>query len=149
MDPLSISTAVAALVTTSTKAVVLCNTLVGKYKNAPRTLASIRTECTTVKAGLSYIYYLINRDTELFSSQMQAHGPLAETLDVALTGCTVTFSLLDCELQKLYDKSGDRDSFKWKDRMRFIWDEKVAKELLDQMRGLQSAVTLVLTALQT
>lgn len=80
---------------------------------------------------------------------MQAHRPLAETLDVALTGCTVTFSLLNYKLQKLYGKSGDRDSFKWKDKMRFTWDEKVAKELLDQMRGLQSAVTLVLTALQT
>ncbi len=149
MDPLSISTAVASLVTTGTKAVTLCNTLVGKYKNAPRTLASIRTECTTVKAGLSYIYFLINRDMELFSSQMQAHGPLTETLDVALTGCTVTFSLLDCELQRLYDKSCDRDGFRWKDKLKYIWDEKVAKALLDQMRGLQSAITLVMTALQT
>ena len=149
MDPLSISTAVASLVTTCTNAATLCNALIGKYKRAPKTLASIRTECTTVKAGLSYVYFLINRDAELFSSQLHAEGPLAETIDVALTGCTVTFSLLDCELQKLYNKSSDREGLRWKDKMRYIWDENLAKELLDQMRGLQSAVSLVLNAIQT
>ena len=47
----------------------------------------------------------------------------------------MTFSLLDCELQRLYDKSCDRDGLRRKDRMRYIRDEKVVKELLDQMRG--------------
>lgn len=101
MDPLSVSTTGANLVTTCTKAATLCNRLIGKYKNAPTKLASIRSECTTVKAGLSHVYFLINRDTESFSSQLHAQGPLTETLDVAITGCTATFSLLDCEMQNI------------------------------------------------
>ena len=76
-------------------------------------------------------------------------SPLAETLDVALTGCAVTFRLLDIELQKLYDKSKDQDGYKWKDKMQYVWDENNAKNVLDHMRGLQNAVNFVLTALQT
>lgn len=149
MDPIAIGTTVASLVTICTKATMTCNTLIVKYKNVPQTLASIHTECTTIKAALSYVYWLVNRDTELLSSQLRIQGPLAETLDVALTGCTVTFSLLDSELKKLYDKGKGRDGYGKKDQLRYIWNESLAETILGNMRGLQGAVTPVLTALQT
>lgn len=149
MDPLTICTTVASLVKTCGTAATTCNGLLSKYKQAPQILASIRTECTTIKTALSYVDGLLKRDTALLSSQLKAHSPLAETLDVALTGCAVTFSLLDVELRKLYDRSKDQDGYKWKDKMRYVWDENSAKNILDSMRGLQSAVNLVLTALQT
>ena len=91
----------------------------------------------------------MNSNTELLSSQLDARGPLAETFDVALTGCTVTFSLLDTELQKLCQQSKGSDTYKAKDKMKFVWNEDLARSLLDDMRGLQGAVTLLLTALQT
>ena len=149
MDPFTICTTVASLVKTCGTAVITCNGLLGRYKNAPQILASIRTECVTIKSTLSYVDWLVKRDTELLSSQLKAHNPLAETLDVALTGCAVTFSILDIEHKKLYDNSKDQDNYKGKDRMRYLWDEDRAKSTLDHMRGLQSAVNLVLTALQT
>lgn len=149
MDPITIGATVASLVTTCTKAGMTCNTLIGKYKSAPQTLASIQTECTTIKAALSYVYWLINRDTELLSTQLCAQGPLAETLDVALTGCTMTFSLLDSELQRLYDRGDDGQSYGKREKLRYVWDEGLATTILGNMRGLQGAVTLVLTALQT
>lgn len=152
MDPFTICTTAAGLVKTCGLAVTTittCSGLVGKYKNAPQILASIRAECTSIKTALSHVDWLVKRDTDLLSSQLKAHSPLAETLDVALTGCAVTFSLLDIELRKLYDKSKDLDGYKWKDKMRYVWNEDRAKNILDQMRGLQSAISLVLTALQT
>lgn len=149
MDPFTICTTVASLVKNCGTAATTCHGLLSKYKNAPQLLASIRTECATIKTALSYVDWLVKRDTELLSSQLKAHSPLAETLDVALTGCAVTFSLLDIELQKLYDKSKDQDGYKWRDKMRYVWDEDRAKNILDHMRGLNSAVSLVLTALQT
>lgn len=149
MDPLTICTTVAGLVKTCGATVITCKGLLGTYKNAPQTLASIRTECTTIKTALSQVDWLVKRDNELLSSQLEASSPLAETLDVALTGCAVTFSLLDIELRKLYDTSKDLDGYKWKDKMRYVWNEDRAKRILDQMRGLQSAIGLVLTALQT
>ena len=149
MDPFTICTTVASLVKTCGTAATTCNGLLSKYKNAPQILASIRTECATIKTALSYVDWLVKRDTKLLSSQLKAHSPLAETLDVALTGCAVTFSLLDIELQKLYDKSKDQDGYKWKDKMRYVWDEDRAKNILDHMRGLHNAVNLVLTAFQT
>ena len=149
MDPITIGTTVASLVTTFTKGAQTCNDLLSKYKQAPQTLASIHTECTTIKLALSHVYWLVNSNTELLASQLDARGPLAETFDVALTGCTVTFSLLDIELQKLCQQSKDESTYGTKERMKFVWNEGFARSLLDDMRGLQGAVTLLLTALQT
>ncbi|KAK0513620.1 hypothetical protein JMJ35_003984 [Cladonia borealis] len=149
MDPISIGTTIASLVKTFTTGAQTCNALLSKYKHAPQTLASIHTECTTIKLALSHVYWLVNSDSELLSSQLDAQGPLAETFDVALTGCTVAFSLLDVELQKLCQQSKEKESFSTKERIRFVWNEDLARSLLDDMRGLQGAVTLLLTALQT
>ena len=143
-----ISTTVAGLVKTCGTAATSCNTFIGKYKNAPQSLAAIRTECTTIKSALSYVDWMVKRDTERLSSQLKAHSPLADTLDVVLTGCAVTFSLLDIELKKLYDGSKDQDGYKWKEKMRYMWNEGRATNILDHMRGIQGAVQLVLTALQ-
>lgn len=74
---------------------------------------------------------------------------MARLLDVALSGCAFTFSFLDIELQELCDRSRDHDGYNWKDKMRYLWDEDRVKNILLHMRGLQSAVNLVLTALQT
>ena len=74
---------------------------------------------------------------------------MLEIFDVPLTGCVFIFSLLDVELQKLYDSSKEHDSYKWKDKMRYVWNEDQVKAILDNMRGLQSAFDLMLTVLQT
>ena len=149
MDAITIGTSVASLVATITKGAQTCNTLLSKYKHAPQALASIDTQCTAIKLALSHVYWLANSNTELLSSQLHAQGPLAESFDVALTGCTVTFSLLDVELQKLCQQSKDKDTYSAKDRIKFVWNEDLVRSLLDDMRGLQGAVTLLLTALQT
>lgn len=148
MDPLTICATVTGLVKTYGTAATMCSGLITKYKTAPTILASIRTECITVKSALSYVDWIIKRDADLLSSQFKAHSPLLEIFDVPLTGCALTFSLLDIELQKLYDRSKDHDSYKWKDRMKYVWNEDQAKTILDHMRGLQSALNLMLTALQ-
>ena len=149
MDPLTICVTVAGLVKTCGTAATTCNGLLGRYKNALEILVSIRTECTAIKTTLSFVERLVKRDTKLLSSQLDAYSPLSETLDVALSGCAFTFSILDIELQKLYDSGKNHDGYKWKDKVRYLWDEDRVKNILDHMRGLQSAVNLVLTALQT
>ena len=149
MDPLTICATVAGLVKTCGTAATTCNGLLSTYKNAPDILISIRTECTAIKTTLSFVERLVKQDTKLLSSQLKAYGPLAEALDVALSGCAFTFSILDIELQKLYDRSKNHDGYNWKDKMRYLWDEDRVKNILLHMRGLQGAVNLVLTALQT
>ena len=149
MDPLTICATVTGLVRTCGTAATMCSGLITKYKIAPMILASIRTECTTVKTALSYVDCLIKQDADQFSSRVKAHSPLSEIFDVPLTGCVLTFSLLDVQLQKLYDRSKDHDSYKWKDKMKYVWDEDQAKAILDHMRGLQGALNLMLTVLQT
>ena len=146
MDALSITVSVVSLVTTSARVATYCNSLIGKYKNAPQILSSVRTEVAATKAALSYVYMLMNRDSPVTN---WSEGPLAESLDVALTGCTITFSLLDVELQKLYNASNADGCYSWNNKLRFMWDEGTMRSLLDQMRGIRDAVNLVLTALQT
>ena len=149
MDPLTIGATVAGLLTACGTAVTMCSGLITKYKTTPTILASIRAECITVKAVLSYVDGIIKRDVDLLSSQLKAHSPILEMFDVPLTGCVVIFSLLDIELRKLYDRSKDQETYNWKDKWRYVWNEDKAKTILDHMRGLQSALNLMLIALQT
>jgi len=39
-----------------------------------------------------------------------------------------TFSLLDCELEKLYEGSKEHEAYKTKDKSKYIWDEHFAKK---------------------
>lgn len=130
MDPLTICATVTGLVRTCGTAATTCNGLLGRYKNAPEILISIRTECIAIKTTLSFVERLVKRDIKQLSSQLKAYSPLAETLDVALSGCAFTFSILDIELQKLYDRSKNHDGYRWKDKMRYLWDEDRVKNII-------------------
>ena len=81
-----------SLVTISAKVALVCKSLLEKSKATPQCLSSIHINVTAIKAALSYVYMLMNRDSN--SHPSWSHGSLAESLDVALTGCTISFSLL-------------------------------------------------------
>ena len=70
---------------------------------------------------------LVNRDSN--NHPRWSHGGLAESLDVALTACIITFSLPDFQVQKLYTASIADGSYAWKDRLRFLWVEDMMRSI--------------------
>lgn len=83
----------------------------------------------------------------LQNDALQSKPQLLETFDSALTGCRVVYGCLEEEVRELVVKA-DADELKFKDRAKFLWKEDTFKELLTQIRGQQSALSLLIQGLQ-
>jgi hypothetical protein len=94
-----------------------------------------------IAASLSQVQNLLQHET------LQNKPQLLETFDRALTGCRVVYGCLEEEVRDLVIKA-ENDDLKFKDRAKFLWKEDTFKELLTQIRGQQSALTLLIQGLQ-
>lgn len=94
-----------------------------------------------IAASLSQVQNLLQHDALLSKPQ------LLETFDRALTGCRVVYGCLEEEVRDLVTKT-ENDDLGFKDRARFLWREDTFKELLTQIRGQQSALSLLIQGLQ-
>jgi hypothetical protein len=146
MDPLSITSTVLSL---TGRCLSTANTLYairGKYSNAHMTISAIYSESTVIAASLGYIQNLLLTNPDVLRSNLNARPELANTLDMALTGCLLVYSVLEEEVQKLSAGEGFAPSFKKK--VQYIWKEETMNDLLGQIRGKQSALTLLTQVLQ-
>jgi hypothetical protein len=94
-----------------------------------------------IAASLSQVQNLLHHDA------LQNKPQLLETFDRALTGCRVVYGCLEEEVRDLVVKA-EADELKFKDRAKFLWKEDTFKELLTQIRGQQSALSLLIQGLQ-
>jgi hypothetical protein len=94
-----------------------------------------------IAASLSQVQNLLQHDA------LREKPQLVETFDRALTGCRVVYGCLEEEVRELRIKAENND-LKFKDRARFLWKEDTFKELLTQIRGQQSALSLLIQGLQ-
>ncbi|KAF1981746.1 hypothetical protein K402DRAFT_425161 [Aulographum hederae CBS 113979] len=142
MDPLSIASGVMSLVVDGIATAKLLYDLRDKYKNASTTITAIYTESMVISASLSQIQALQARNA------MSDKPELYATFDIAITGCNIVFSCLKEEVGDLADKALGSDGLNWKDKAKMIWREDAMKELLQQLRGQQTALTLLIQGLQ-
>lgn len=112
-----------------------------RYKDASVLITAIYSESMVIAASLSQIQNLLQHDALLQKPQ------LLETFDRALTGCRVVYGCLEEEVRDLVEKAG-RNDLRFKDRAKFLWKEDTFKELLTQIRGQQSALSLLIQGLQ-
>jgi hypothetical protein len=112
-----------------------------RYKDASVLITAIYSESMVIAASLSQIQNLLHRDA------LQQKPELLETFDRALTGCRVVYGCLEEEVRDLVAKA-ENDELKFKDRAKFLWKEDTFKELLTQIRGQQSALSLLIQGLQ-
>ncbi|KAL1793642.1 hypothetical protein ACET3X_008624 [Alternaria dauci] len=94
-----------------------------------------------IAASLSQVQNLLQHDA------LREKPQLLETFDRALTGCRVVYGCLEEEVRELRVKA-ENDDLKFKDRARFPWKEDTFRELLTQIRGQQSALSLLIQGLQ-
>jgi hypothetical protein len=148
MDPLSISSAIGGLVTVCGRTITTCRAIVSSIQDAPRILSSIQAECSTTREALSHIFILINKSDTTALTHLPSNVLLSQSFDVALTGCTVTFSVLDNELGKVLKQSGSEGKLGFHQRAKFMWNEEVLKSAIEELRGQRDALNLLVTVVQ-
>ncbi|KAJ4367056.1 1,2-dihydroxy-3-keto-5-methylthiopentene dioxygenase [Neocucurbitaria cava] len=112
-----------------------------RYKDASVLITAIYSESMVIAASLSQVQNLLYHDA------LQSKPQLLETFDRALTGCRVVYGCLEEEVRELAAKA-EADDLLFKDRAKFLWKEDTFKELLTQIRGQQSALSLLIQGLQ-
>lgn len=112
-----------------------------RYKDASVLITAIYSESMVIAASLSQVQNLLQHDALLRKPQ------LLETFDRALTGCRVVYGCLEEEVRDLVEKA-QRNDLKFRDRAKYLWKEDTFKELLTQIRGQQSALSLLIQGLQ-
>ena len=142
MDPVSIIAAVTSLTFTCAKVIKGFQTVWATYRNAPATVISMITECATISAALSQIQILVLKDPVALSSRATPMNALDTNFDDALTGCMITLSLIEDEVERV-GKAG------FKAKAKFVWNEDTLAALLDQIRRQHHALSLLVVVLQT
>jgi hypothetical protein len=142
MDPLSIATGVASLVTVCVKSIRSLKAIANTYKSASPTILAISSECSVISAALSQIQNLFLRNPDSLKLQLGLQSQLHAAIETALTGCSVTLATLDDEIQTVTGESSRLV------RLKYMWNEDIMKELLQNLRGQHGGLNLLLTALQ-
>jgi hypothetical protein len=104
-----------------------------RFQDASLLISAIYSESMVVAASLSQVQNLLQHDALLNKPE------LLDTFDRALTGCRVVYGCLDEEVQELA-RDSDPDALGPK--------QETFKELLTQIRGQQSALSLLIQGLR-
>lgn len=150
MDPLSIAGSVVGLTATCLQTAKALHDLKDRFKYADVMIAAICTETTIISVSLSRIQSSMLSESSSLGEKLQ-ESSLSSTLDAALTGCYVVFDVLQSEINKLIERDDimNPEPLGFKGKTKLIWNESLMQELLGQLRGLQTSLTLLLQLLTT
>ena len=151
MDPFSICIAVAPLVISSAKLIMLISAVRDSYNSAPITLTATMTECKIIHITLSKIQGLVYKNENDLSSSLTAQVTLQEAFDDALTGCRMTLAALNLELEKLAEPKKPKNELDigFKAKARLVWKEDIMKQLLDQTRAQMLSLRCLVQVLES
>ena len=99
------------------------------------------------RASLAQIESLLLRRQDL-KKAWQSRTDLAATLDTVLTGCAILYSCLDNETQKICAGALQPALVNWRRKAKVVWNYDRFRELLDALRGQQTAINLLIQLLQ-
>jgi hypothetical protein len=150
MDPLSITASVAGIAGACLATAKTLSDLRSKYKDAQMTIAAICAETTVIGTTLAKIQGILLNNPQALTAQIQAVPglELQATFDIALTGCSVIYSCLDIEVQKLKADASGADGPGWTERAKFLWKEDTMKDLLNHLQRQQGSISLLISVLQ-
>jgi len=149
MDPLSILGLVGSLVPMCVKITKSLNDVKSKYSQSNATISAIICECSVIATALTHIEKLAKQDPRALASRLDPNtSQLGSSFELALNGCSITLIVLNDEIQKMIgsEKTG---FLSWKSKAKYLWNEEGMKDMLTTIRGQQSALHLLVTAIQT
>jgi hypothetical protein len=141
MDPLSITTSVTALAALCGQVVMLCSRIPGRQASIHRTLINLKKEVSTYQTSLCLIEELLIDQDSVLAKILGAKNEWTESFDTALSGCSITISILISMLENII-ASCTGSSFN------FTLKEQDLKDLIGELRGQNQGVQLLLQTLQ-
>ncbi|KAH7345830.1 beta-lactamase/transpeptidase-like protein [Pyrenochaeta sp. MPI-SDFR-AT-0127] len=148
MDPLSIAAAASSLVFSVVRNGRALATVFEKYQDSQQCIFMMQTECTVLAAALSQLQMIFSKVPDSAISRYPDF--VMEALDLSLVGCTLTLSVLNKEIGNLVESIDDNAAKMTKGkRLKYLWKEESMNELLQQLRGQSSALSLLLKALDS
>lgn len=148
MDPLSATASVAGIIAFCLKTAKGLESLRESYKHASGTIAALCSEASVISASLAQVQGILLRNSQVSRDEYRIRPELQDAFDIALTGCAVTFSCLDHEVQSLVREADEDNGFGWKTKAKCVWKEEAMGDLLLQIRGQQTAISLLMQGLQ-
>ncbi|KIX95249.1 uncharacterized protein Z520_09166 [Fonsecaea multimorphosa CBS 102226] len=144
MDPLSVAVSVSSLLASGAKVVKAASALRSQYRDAAFMLSAISSECTVINTSLGMLQSLMMSNPESLESRMTYL--VISTFEVALTGCALTMSVVEDELGGLLieDENGNLKAR----RIKYVMEQNHLKEMLQQIRGQQTGISLLLQTYQ-
>ncbi|KAF2257564.1 hypothetical protein CC78DRAFT_217231 [Lojkania enalia] len=118
-----------------------CYDLRLRYREATDLVTAIYSESMVIAASLSQIQNLIQRDA------LDNKSELHQTIDQALTGAKLVYACLDAAIRELGEKANS-SKLSFRDRTNYAWNEATFKDILQQIRGQQIALSLLVQGLQ-
>ena len=148
MDPITIATTVGGLIGTCVKVTKYASGLIESYKDAPLAISAIASETYVLSAALSQVENVALHSPDSLVSRLNGQMSFRTAFDMALNGCTLVLTVLEKDLLAI--TGGKQPNHIGKlDRLKVMWDQKRLQELLQQIRGQQTGLNLLISALQT
>jgi hypothetical protein len=150
MDLLDITASVLQISEACISVVKALNAIRQKFRDSSLTLCAICTESTVINASLSQIQTIILRDPDRLQSQLTKRPDLSHVFDAALVGCMMLFASLKVEIDKMAiaAEQSTLGKLNWSDKFKVVWKEERMVGLLQQIRGQEIALTLLMQSLQ-
>ncbi|KAF4625899.1 hypothetical protein G7Y89_g12267 [Cudoniella acicularis] len=146
MDIDSSAATVVGLVFQFATAIKTCNDLRSRYKDAARTIESIRHELETLQGALQELANLMMNDADALASRWDSSKTLPMTFARAIRGFKRTIKGLLQDMEPLRRKDSGLGKM---DKFQFLWNEDAMKEHLGQLRAQSSALQLLLLVFHT
>ena len=148
-DPLSIATGVLSIVGNSIKAIQTIDGYASKYANADVDIAALRNECATVRLALLQIQLVQSRPRVETRTNGAISAEIREDYDNVLGSCATIFSVLHERLKSFNLQALQKvNKATAGAKLKYTWNEQQIEILRTNIRGLVSALSLLLTALQ-
>ena len=119
-----------------------------KYKDASMTITAIYTESNVIATSLACIQQLCSKNPEALQSTLREGPELHTRFDEALTGCTLVYSVLENEVERLHSGIHQNGAKSSVEKFKLLWKEEAMQEVLTQIRGQQTALSLLINILQ-
>lgn len=148
MDPLSITSAAAALTVTVVGVINGLCKFRDSLKGAPNAINGIITECKTIKTALAQLQWLADSANPIALSSSAIPQLVQDSFVDALTSCEDTLYVIACELAKVAKGEGSRGTMGIKTRARYVWKEQTIRELLNLLMRQHVAINTLVTLLQ-
>lgn len=148
-DPLTLTTSVLVAVTRAVDTLRSCQRYAARLKIADLSIASLHTECSTIRLSLHQIKSLMTRDGDkALEDRFEAY--VLEEYDDVLQACCLPFSVLNRHLGNLgFTQMNEMDRSTFKTKLQSIWVNQQMEMISQHIGGLARAINILCTAFQS